>query len=405
VSAPLAIVVGGSVGGLFAANLLRLAGWKVRVFERARGDLSDRGAGIGTKSDLFAVLGRIGIERDPSMEFTVHTRQVLGRDGSVLCEIERRQVNSAWDRIYRPLKQALPPDCYHGGKALERVEQSGSSVTAIFADGARAEGDLLIAADGVHSSVRSQFLPGVAPRYSGYTSWRGVLDERELEPEVTAALFHHMTFFLPPGELMLSLPMPGKDASSRRCHFVWFRPADEATTLRELCTDASGRCHGSSIAPALIRPEVLAALRRDAAERLAPQMAQLVERVKLPLLHAIHDVESPSLVFGRVALMGDAAFVARPHVGTGVTKAALDAQSLVDALSSHADIDAALRSYDEERRAFGSALVQRARTLGSHLETRPKSADEAKLAAFHRRPEVVLAEYGAEGRMLSTQER
>ena len=88
-----------------------------------------------------------------------------------------------------------------------------------------------------------------------------------------------MVFGFPDGELMLSMPMPGPDdgphRGDRRCHFVWFRPAAEAA-LAELCTDASGRSHGVSIPPPLIRPELIAALKRDADALLAPQLAALV---------------------------------------------------------------------------------------------------------------------------------
>ena len=80
------------------------------------------------------------------------------------------------------------------------------------------------------------------------------------------------------------------------------------------------------------------------------------------------------IVTGRVALLGDAAFVARPHVGAGVTKAALNAAWLADALASMPDnIDAGLAAYAVRARAFGSALVARARFLGAHLEDPPRT--------------------------------
>jgi len=99
-----------------------------------------------------------------------------------------------------------------------------------------------------------------------------------------------------------------------------------------------------------------------------------------------------------VALVGDAAFVARPHVATGITKAALDAQCLVDSLlAAGDDIDAGLAAYDRQQQPFGRSLVARARLLGSYLETTPKSVDAQREADHHRQPEALLREYGAAG--------
>ena len=121
---PRALVIGGSVGGLFAAHLLRDVGWDVAVFERAAGDLGDRGTGIGTREELFAVMRRIGLATDASIGIGVEGRVGLDRDGRVIHELPVRAVTSAWSRIWRPLRQALPDDCYAGGKTLVGIEQN-----------------------------------------------------------------------------------------------------------------------------------------------------------------------------------------------------------------------------------------------------------------------------------------
>src|SRR5262249_41106911 len=139
-------------------------------------------------------------------------------------------------------------------------------------------------------------------------------------------VLRHMLFGLLDGELMLSIPMPEpRSDDDRTCHFVWFRPVAE-NRLDELCTDASGRRHGISILPPLIRPELIAAIKRDAATLLAPQLAALVNAAPQVILQPIFDLEVPRMAFGRAALLGDAAFVARPHVASGVMKAAIDAE-------------------------------------------------------------------------------
>ncbi len=398
---PRALIIGGSVGGLCAAHLLRAGGWDVAMFERSRGDLADRGASIGTSDDLFAVMRRIGIVLDPSVAVTAGSRICLDRQGAIIHAIARSSISSAWARIYRPLRDALPDACYAPGRRLETVEQTAGQVTAIFADGARETGDLLVAADGIYSTVRAQFMPEIQPRYAGYVAWRGVIEESDLSPAEHELLFGHMCFCLPEGELLLGLGMPGRDADTRlgrrRYYWIWFRPVDLAIGLPFLCTDATGKCHGTSIPPSLVRADIIRELRAEADAKLAPPIAAIIKRTPQPFPHGIFDLESPRLVFGRVALLGDAGFVARPHVGAGVTKAALDAKGLADALSAGADFEAALARYDAERRAFGHALVARGRHLGAYLEAQLKPRELRSGAECEQRPEIVLAEYGAAG--------
>lgn len=390
---PHALVIGGSVGGLFAANLLRSIGWEVTVFERTHRDLSGRGTGLGVHEALFAVMRRIGIPADDSIGVEVRSRIALDRSGSIICEIPSRGVFSAWDRVYRALRNALPAQCHRSGIQFERFEQDARSVTAVFADGTRAVGDLLIGADGIRSTLRRQLIPEAEPRYAGYVAWRGVVEESDVPAAMHALIFHHMIFCFPEGESVLSVPIAPDDDTGRygrrRCQFVWWRPVDYEIKLPELCTDTTGRRHGISIPSPLIRPELISDLKEHAKAWLAPQIAALVAAAARPVLHPIFDLESPRIAFGRVALLGDAAFVARPHVGMGVTKAALDAQGLADALAgSGGDVAAALARYDRERRLAAMPLVARGRHLGAYLDAQ-------------RRPpgglQTILREWGAAG--------
>jgi len=116
--------------------------------------------------------------------------------------------------------------------------------------------------------------------------------------------------------MSLSTPIPGRDDDVRRGHrryyFIWYRPA-EGERLRDLLTDAAGRYQGYAIPPPLIRPDHIAAMKADAARLLPPVIAGIVAKAQ-PLLQAVSDLEVPRLAFGRAVLLGDAAFIARPHV-------------------------------------------------------------------------------------------
>lgn len=392
---PRALVIGGSVGGLFAAGLLRQIGWDVAIFERTPGDLAGRGAGIGTTAELFAAMRRLGARISPSTGIVVRSVLWLDCAGGVVSETKRSWVMGAWARIYRPVRDAVSSELYHAGRTLEHIEQEGGRVTAIFADGARETGDLLIGADGVHSTVRRLFLPDIEARYAGYVAWRGVVEESTIPAAAHALLKDSLAYGFPDREMTLSGPIPGEGddirPGHRRYYYIWYRPADAERTLPDLCTDATGRHHGFAIPPPLIRPALVAAMKADARARLPPAVAGIVARTAQPLLQPITDLEVPRMVFGRAALLGDASFIARPHVAAGITKAALDAVGLADALASlPGDIDAALARYDAERRAFGSALVAYSRYLGAYLEAQGDGA-----APRTRDPERLIREYGA----------
>src|SRR5262249_49996240 len=154
-----------------------------------------------------------------------------------------------------------------------------------------------------------------------------------------------------------------------------------------------------AIPPPLIRPEIIAGIKTIAREKIAPQIAEIFARSE-PFFQPIFDLESERIVFGapvpRVALLGDAAFVARPHVGAGVTKAALDAAALAAALVAHAhDLTAALARYDRAQTRFGRGLVAYGREEGAYISAHLKPLHERRGAELPRDIHSLMAAHHA----------
>jgi 2-polyprenyl-6-methoxyphenol hydroxylase-like FAD-dependent oxidoreductase len=364
-----AIVIGGSLGGLFTACMLLRSGWDVITLERSEGRLAGRGAGLGVHPPMIEGLLRAGVHVDGSIGIAICGRAALARDGSVAAEIEMPQFCTSWARLYSLLSDAYPEERMRRGVALTRFEQDSEGVTAHLSDGTSLRGDVLIGADGVRSTVRRQLLPGVELVYAGYIGWRGMVEENALSAATHTALFQRFAWGLIPGEHILGYPVPGLDddmrPGQRRYSFVWYRRVPEPI-LSDMQTDAAGRYHADGVPPPLIRPDLLKALRDDADTLLCPAFAEVVRTADQPLFQPIGDLESPCMAAGRIALMGDAAFVARPHVARGAIKAGHDAMALMTALAD-APVIGALQRYNSLRWPAGLALVEESRRLGAYI--------------------------------------
>lgn len=390
-----ALVIGGSLGGLLAARLLRSTGWDTIVFERNPQELASRGVGLGTHPQLIAILKRAGVAFDESMGIRVPKVICLDSGGHVVVEQATPRTMSGWARLYCALRETLPPQTYRLGKALRRVDQDSAGVTASFADGTREHGDLLVGADGIRSTVRRQYLPQAEPCYAGYVAWRAVLAEKDL-PVNGKDIFQLYTFCLPDGEQLLAYPVPGRDNSiaigCRGYNIVWYRPV-APRSLVDLLTDATGHHYADGIPPPLIRPEVIARVKAAARAIIAPQIAEIFARSE-PFFQPICDLESPQLVFGRVVLLGDAAFVARPHVGAGATKAALDAASLAASLRDARELAEGLARYQRVQQPFGRRMVALGRREGAYLSAQLKPKEERTPQERERAIEEVLHAHG-----------
>ena len=362
-----------------AAGMLHRAGHEVQLLERSPRSLQGRGAGIVTHDSLRVALQAAGVQVDDTLGVAVQSRVVLDASGAAECTWQHPQVLTSWGRLYALLRGAVPAACQRLGASVVSVQSGEDGVQALLATGETLQGDLLIGCDGLRSGVRGQFLPTVQPEYAGYVAWRGVCDEAALSRHTRQTLFGHFGFGLPAGEQMIGYPVAGADdrtdVGHRRWNFVWYRPAAAGTELAALMTDADGKHHAEGIPPHQVSWRHIAAMRQAARDLLAPQFAEIVEKTALPFLQPIFDLVSPTLAAGRIALLGDAAFVARPHVGMGVSKAGEDALALADCIAADGATAGALQRYDALRRPAGLAVVARARRLGAYLQGQAQDTD------------------------------
>ncbi|HZQ14760.1 MAG TPA: FAD-dependent monooxygenase [Pseudolabrys sp.] len=376
-----AVIIGGSMSGLFTAAFLRQIGWEVDVYERSRVELVGRGAGITGHPELLDALTASGAGTE-RLGIEVPKRVALDRDGRIKDERPLRQILTSWDRLQRLLRATIDPAHYHLGRNFERVEQDGRGVRVMFADGGVEEADILVGGDGIRSSVRGQMAPEVQPVYAGYYIWRGAPNEADLSPETLRTIYPLFTFYLPKHQQIITYPIAGFDddltPGRRRFNFIWYRVAD-AARLREMNVDDNGVQHEYSVPPPLIRKDLIADMHKDARDLLPPTLLDALMAIRQPFITPIYDFTAPQIVFGRVAMVGDAAANARPHMGFGMAKAATDAQALAKHLDAHDDIDAALKAYNAERQPIGNQIVLHGRKLGCHLGVNLKTEEDRRM--------------------------
>ena len=238
----------------------------------------------------------------------IEGRVTFDRGGAVVGAHPMPQLATSWDMLYRRLRGGLPEGVYRQGRALVRVEALAGSAVAEFADGERAEGDLLIGCDGVRSTVRAQLAPEARARYAGYVAWRGMIPEGAASAAARERLGRRLSFCLPPGEQFLCYPVAGEggqlDPGDRRLNWVWYRPALEASDFAELFTGTDGARRDVSMPPDSVRPEVTADM-RAAARRLLPDFHfELVALTAKPFLQAIYDLDPPEIAFGAPSSWG-----------------------------------------------------------------------------------------------------
>jgi salicylate hydroxylase len=374
-NAPLTIIiVGGGIGGLFAANALRAQGLDVAVYEQAPA-IGEVGAGVFLTPNSMRQLERAGLR--PAIE---RRGARVGRDSRYLrddgTEIAPVQVtdSAGWNATFgmhradlvEILAAALPAGVVHTGHRATGFAQEGDIAQVRFANGAVATGDIVVAADGIHSELRPCVFPPSRPVFSGSVAYRGLVAHAAIAPWPTAA----WQMWLGKAKHFLAFPV----RAGELVNYVGFVPAD--AEMKE-----SWSAPGD---PAVLRREFIG---------WDPRIERLLGEVQTTFRWALYDREPlPTWTRGRLTLLGDAAHPMLPHLGQGANQAIEDGMALATILvrADRISAPAALLAYERLRRERVAAVQRGARENGVRYDSfyadlAVRDAELAAHADFRRR--------------------
>ena len=374
---PSATIIGGSMAGLFAATALSKKGWDISVHEKVPVPLSGRGAGIATYDELADLVFK-ATNNNNVLGTTAKSRVSLDINGKIINSYDYPQVYTSWQYLFSILREQISNDDYFMGDDCIKIEQNEDKAIAFFENGKKKETDLIIVANGIKSELRTYVDNKAYPQYAGYVGWRGVVNEEEISKNSLEILSNYFIVVLPYNQQIASYPIAGEGENpfkigERRINWIWYKPVPQKK-LKEILLSKSGQQFEDGIPPNEIREEIVNDLFKEAEEKLPPQLVELVKITKQPLIQPIFDLQSMKMKNGRVVTIGDAAFTARPHVGMGVTKAAMDAFTLSEYLEDSSNLDD-LDKWEHTRLKESQFIVNRSRKLGQYLSI-PKNNED-----------------------------
>jgi 2-polyprenyl-6-methoxyphenol hydroxylase-like FAD-dependent oxidoreductase len=345
------------------------------MYERSRGKLEDRGAGIGMPLALLRTL----IERDFVDASIAHLQATKapfvlradGKDGGparrqVLWEQPIAAAVTNWGIMYRHLRSRIPDAIYHQGQEVTAVSDHGNDTMAVhLADGHTAHFDLVVCADGPQSVGRRLLFPTRSLQYVGYILWRGLAEEHAVaniplfEDRVTWAVSD--TGYC----LLYLVPSRAEEVTVGRRQVNWVLYENVAdTALPGVLTDAHGIVHPTSLPPGMASAAQVADMHHRARQRFPEYVADAVCATPSPFIQAVFDLSIPHYCRGRLCLIGDASTLCRPHAASGAVKALTNAMALADVLTTPGAIDDALRAWDATQSAEGRRLVTLGQVMG-----------------------------------------
>jgi salicylate hydroxylase len=352
-SPPHVVIVGGGIGGLFAANALIAQGIEVSVYEQAPA-IGEIGAGVFLTPNSVRHLQRIGLE--PMVEKwgarVGRESRYFRHDGAPIAPVQVTDT-SGWNATFgmhradlvNMLAEALPPGTVQAGHRCSGFEQDGSAARVSFANGASAEADIVIAADGIHSELRPYVFPPSSPVFHGSVAYRGLVPHERLAHWPT----DRWQMWLGQGRHFLSFPV----RAGKLINYVGFVPTDEV--MKE-----------SWSAPG--DPDVL---RREFAG-WDPRIQELLSEVQVTFRWALYDREPlPVWTRERLSLLGDAAHPMLPHLGQGANQSIEDGMALATILgrADRTTAPLALQAYERLRRERVAQVQRGARENGMRYDS------------------------------------
>ena len=371
-------IIGGSIAGCATAIALDRLGCEVTVLERSSRGLQDRGSGIGVPPPLRDEMVANGYLPAEYPTWSGGGRRWYVADGSPHGKLCWRQPGEMrtnnWGALWRGLRDHVPdPVRYVDGAEVVELAETEVDVAVGLADGAQHRFDIVIGADGYKSLVRSHLHPEARPRYAGYVLWRGNfpasrLADRTAWDEVVESRDWITVAF--DGGHGVMYPIPDFDAASSgawRVNWAIYAPTPEGLVLDS----------PSSIPPGGLSDPVYAQFRRLLEDTMPPHFLPLFDSPQAEVsLQPVYDELVDTYTRGRLALIGDAATLSRPHTGSGATKAMQDARLLEMLGADHQTWDTLLAAYDADRSATGRTLVELGRRIGrDQVEQTPPWAE------------------------------
>ena len=367
-----AVIIGASYAGLVAAAGLRCNDWTVEIVEKST-ELLRTGGGVVVQPRMLDYLQQHGVATPGIAAIPAVERKIFKRDNTVMRMAESAAAYTSWDVLLRELERVVGPESIRRGVAMEDLPDWGANGEVELDTGQIVRGDVVIAADGIGSRSRRLLLPGIQPEYAGYVAWRGMVNEEELLPETLELFVDSLSSFIGEESSILLYEVPGEDGDvqpgHRRINWVWYQTVPEGPELDALMSDSEGYVHRTTVPRGVMSDQTIATMQALAKRDLCLPFREVVLKTPEPFVQKIEDLTIPRLVFGRVVLIGDAASLVRPHIGSGTAKAVDDAIHLAHALSEGCDSDlSCLAAWEHTRLEDHAGLAGYAKAVARRLK-------------------------------------